>query len=146
MLDLRRCHWIAGWIEICLMFVCVCSIHSFLWEQFYKNKSFDFGKKIKNKAVPKNITTKWFSPLNYNGFTVCYTVSLPFSQSHDSFYISYGFANFEWIFSHTHNFLRKQRQAAHSVLLKNVFLIWLTKTNQAVAVMYVWVDQYCSLR
>ena len=45
---------------------------------------------------------------------MCYTVSLPFSQSHGSFFISHGFTNFEQIFSQTHSFLRKETQAAHA--------------------------------
>ena len=36
------------------------------------------------------------------------TVSLSFSRSHGRFFISHSFTNFKWIFSQTHNFLRKQ--------------------------------------
>ena len=42
------------------------------------------------------------------------TVSLSFSRYHGRFFISHGFTNFKWIFSQTHNFLRKQtRQHNH---------------------------------
>ena len=37
-------------------------------------------------------------PLNSHSFTVCHTVSLPFSRCHGRFYISHGLTNFEWIF------------------------------------------------
>ena len=47
-------------------------------------------------------------------FHVYHTVSLPFSQSHRSFFISRGFTNFEQIFSRTHSFLRKQTQTTNS--------------------------------
>ena len=56
-------------------------------------------------------------PLNSHGFTVCHTVSLPFSRSHGRFFISHGFTNFKWIFSQTHNFLRKQTRQ-HNLLSK----------------------------
>ena len=42
-----------------------------------------------------------------------HTVSLPFSRSHGSFFISHGFTNFAWIFPNT-QFLWKQAQAVHS--------------------------------
>ena len=58
-------------------------------------------------------------PLNSHGFTVCHTVSLPFSRSHGRFFISHGFTNFKWIFSQTHNFLRKQTRQ-HNLLSKNI--------------------------
>ena len=55
-------------------------------------------------------------PLDSHGFTVCHTVSLPFSRSHGRFFISHGFTNFKWIFSQTHNFVRKQtRQPSNSI-------------------------------
>ena len=38
-----------------------------------------------------------YRPLNYHIFMVCHTVSLS-SQSHDSFFSSCGFTDFEWIF------------------------------------------------
>ena len=59
---------------------------------------------------------KWVNSrlLNSHGFTVCHTVSPPFSVSYGSFFISHDFTNFEWIFSKTHSFLKKQTQAAHS--------------------------------
>ena len=52
-------------------------------------------------------------PLNSHGFTVCHTVSLPFSRSHGRFFISHGFTNFERIFSRTYSFLKKQTQVTH---------------------------------
>ena len=52
--------------------------------------------------------------INSHGFTVCHMVVLPFSWSHGMFFISQGFINFEWIFSQTHSFIKKQTQAAHS--------------------------------
>ena len=52
-------------------------------------------------------------PLNSHGFTVCHTVSLPFSRSHGGFFISYALTNFERIFSQTHSSLKKQTKAAH---------------------------------
>ena len=55
-----------------------------------------------------------YRPLNSHGFTVCHTVSLPFSRSHGELFISHGFTNFEPMFSLTHSFLRKQTKAAHS--------------------------------
>ena len=58
-------------------------------------------------------------PLNSHGFILCHTVSLPFLQSHGSFFISHGFTNFRWIFSQTHNFLRKQTWI-HNPLSKNI--------------------------
>ena len=81
-------------------------------------------KKWKNDNDSETIiwTEKLFSnrPLNSEGFTVCYTVSLsygfirlPFSRSHGSFFIAHGFTNFAWIFPNT-QFLWKQAQAAHS--------------------------------
>ena len=55
-------------------------------------------------------------PLDSHGFTVCHTVSLPFSRSHGRFFISHGFTNFKWIFSQTHSFVRKQtRQPSNSI-------------------------------
>ena len=54
-----------------------------------------------------------YRPLNYHIFMVCHTVSLS-SQSHDSFFSSCGFTDFEWIFSQTHRFLKNQTQEAHS--------------------------------
>ena len=81
-------------------------------------------KKWKNDNDSETIiwTEKLFSnrPLNSEGFTVCYTVSLsygfirlPFSRSHGSFFIAHGFTNLAWIFPNT-QFLWKQAQAAHS--------------------------------
>ena len=58
-------------------------------------------------------------PLNSHGFILCHTVSLPFLQAHGSFFISHGFTNFRWIFSQTHNFLRKQTWI-HNPLSKNI--------------------------
>ena len=55
-----------------------------------------------------------YKTLNSHCFTMCHTVSLPFSRSHGRFFISHGFTNFEQMFSKTHNFLKKQTQAAHS--------------------------------
>ena len=52
-------------------------------------------------------------PLNSHSFTVCHTISLPFSQSHSRFFISHSFTNFEQIFSQTYSFLKKRTQAAH---------------------------------
>ena len=58
-------------------------------------------------------------PLNFHGFTVRHTVSLPFSRSHGRFFISHGFTNFEQIFSQkTHSFLKTQ--AAHSNAAKEL--------------------------
>ena len=62
----------------------------------------------------KSKNNAWSSPLNSHDFTVCHTISLPFSRSHGGFFISHGFANFKRIFSQTHSFLRKQTKAAHS--------------------------------
>ena len=57
----------------------------------------------------------FFRPLNSHGLTVCDTVSLPLSRSHDRFFISHGFTKFGWIFSQkTHTFLKKQTQISHS--------------------------------
>ena len=67
-------------------------------------------------------------PLNSHGFTMCHLVSLPFLQSHGSFFISHYFTNFEQIFF-------KHRQQI-PMLLMNTFLILLTKTKQAVAVLF----------
>ena len=52
--------------------------------------------------------------LNSHGYTVCYTVSLPFSLSHGRFFICHSFTSFEMIFPQTYSFLKKQTQAAHS--------------------------------
>ena len=86
-------------------------------------------------------------PLNFHGFTVCHTVSLPFSQPHGRFFISHGSKNFERIFSQTHSFLKKQTQAAHSNVNKEHIssMINKTKIKQAFAVLYIWVGYYCLL-
>ena len=62
--------------------------------------------------VSKTMATS--KSLNSHGYTVCHTVSLPFSRSRDGFLISHGFTNFERIFSQTYIFLKKQARAAHS--------------------------------
>ena len=71
-----------------------------------------------------------------------HTVLLPFLWSHSRLFISHGFTNFKWVFSQTHNFLRKQTEATKSPVKKisshgplhtknNIFLIfdslWITK-------------------
>ena len=54
-------------------------------------------------------------PLNCHGPAVCHTVSLPFSRSHDRFFISHGFTNLKWIFCQTHSFLQKQTRQHNSL-------------------------------
>ena len=49
-----------------------------------------------------------FRPLNSHSFTLCHTVSLPFSQSHG---ISHGFTNFKRIFLSNSQFPKKTNQA-----------------------------------
>ena len=61
-------------------------------------------------------------PLNSHGFTVCHTVSLTFPRSHGRLLICHGFTNFKWIFSQTHNFLRKQTRQ-YNPLSKKYFRI-----------------------
>ena len=72
---------------------------------------FDFSDISFIKIEPP--TLQLCRPLNSHGFNMCLTVSLPFSRSHGSFFISHGFTNFEWIFPNT-QFLWEQAQAAHS--------------------------------
>ena len=89
-------------------------------------------------------TLNYIRPLKSHSFTVCHTVSLPFSRSHGWRWLLH-FSRFYkfWVdFSQTHSFLRNQTKAAHSncpMLLKNTFLVWLIKTKQAVAVVCFWI-------
>ena len=53
-------------------------------------------------------------PLNSHGFTVYHTVSLLFSRSHSSFFISHSFTNFQWVFFK----LRKQAKAVQFLVKK----------------------------
>ena len=76
-------------------------------------------------------------PLNSHGFTVCHTISLPSSRSHNGFLISHGFTNFERIFSQTHSFIKKQTQAAHSDDNKERISSMINKKKQAFAVLYL---------
>ena len=55
--------------------------------------------------------------LSSHGFTVCHTVSLPFSRSHGRFFISHGFTNFKWIFSQSQ--FPKKTSRKHNPLSKN---------------------------
>ena len=71
-------------------------------------------------------------PLNFHGFTVCHTVSLPFSQPHGRFFISHGSKNFERIFSQTHSFLKKQTQAAHSNVNKEHISSMINKNKTSI--------------
>ena len=63
------------------------------------------------------------------------------------FFFSHGFTNFELISSQT-QFSEKKTNIHRQhipMLLKNTFLEWLTKTKQAVTVLYIWLGNYCSL-
>ena len=76
---------------------------------------------------------KYVRPLNSHGFTVCHTVSLPFSRSRGRFFISHRFTNFKWIFSQTHNSLRKQtRQQSPVKKYRSIFLYIEKKNNNSV--------------
>ena len=74
---------------------------------YYLHNQLWLLKRYKNKNSC-DLKIHIYRPLSSHGFTVCHTVSLPFSRSHGRFFISHGFTNFKWIFSQTHNFLRKQ--------------------------------------
>ena len=81
-------------------------------------------------------------PLNSHGFTVCHTVSLPFSRYHDRFLISHGFTNFERIFSQNYSFLKKQTQAAHSNVNKERMSSMINKNKTSIPVIYLWLRHY----
>ena len=49
----------------------------------------------------------------------CVTRFLSFSRSHGRFFFSHGFTNSKWIFSQTHNFLRKKTRQQNP-LSKNI--------------------------
>ena len=83
-------------------------------------------------------------PLNSHVFTVCHTVSLPFSRSRGRFFISHGFKFWADFFPNSQFSKKKQTQAAHSNALEEHILVWLTKIKQAVAVLCL-VGHYCSL-
>ena len=68
-------------------------------------------------------------PLSSHGFTVCHTVSLPFSWSQGRFFISHGFTNFKWIFSQTHNFLRKQRRQHNPYSKKHRIVLYIINNS-----------------
>ena len=66
-----------------------------------------------------------FRPLNSHSFTLCHTVSLPFSQSHG---ISHGFTNFKRIFLSNSQFPKKTNQATKYCSI--AFYIQKKKTNK----------------
>ena len=93
----------------------------------------DISQKYLNMCFSKWLIYKVYSPLNSHGFTVCHTVSLPFSRSHGRFFISHGFANFKWIFSQTHNFLRKQTRQHNPLSEKYCNIVFcIQKKNNSV--------------
>ena len=92
----------------------VCWVKKFLILSFWKLST-------RRKTLESSDSQFWFllvqvkiRPFNSHGFTMCRTVSLPFSRSHGRFFISYGFTNFEQIFFPNSRFSRKQTQAAYS--------------------------------
>ena len=54
----------------------------------------------------------YIRPLSSHGFTMCHTVSLPFSRSHGSFLIFHGFTNLKRIFSQ-----KSRKHSGQSVVL-----------------------------
>ena len=89
---------------------------------------------MNSEILPENFTAALIDhrPLNSHGFTLCHAVSLPFSQSHNSFFTSHSFTNFEWIFSQTHSFLKKQTQAAHSNVNKECISSMVNKNKTSI--------------
>ena len=61
---------------------------------------------------------QYFRPLNSHSFTLCHTVSLPFSRSRRRFFISCGFTNIKQIFSQLTVFLKSKHKQHIPMLLK----------------------------
>ena len=77
-----------------------------------------------------NLIVKHYRPLNSHGFTVCHTVSLPFSRSHGRFFISYAFKNFEQIFLKLT--VSKKTQGAHSSVNKERISSMINKNKTSI--------------
>ena len=83
-------------------------------------------------------------PLNTHGFTVCHMVSLFFLRCHGKFFI--WFYKFWADFFPSSQFSKKTKHMQHiPMLIKNAFLVWLTKVKQELAVIYLWFRHYCSV-
>ena len=130
------------------------SIHLFRFTLLIKLRNFDFKSYwnfliiFDKETVLLDLTMSDLWTLTVSSCVIrfrCLSHGLTVGSSFHRFTI------FEWIFSQTHRFLKKKNKRTNEhrqhipVLLKNAFLEWLTKTKQAVAVLYIWVGNYCSL-